>query len=62
MKCAKCGNEFGDVAGYQLIRLAVTWNFCGRLCLIEHLAPELKKVCVPEQWIPTPDEEERMRQ
>lgn len=62
MKCHKCKIEFGEIAGYKLSRLDEEWLFCGRLCLVEWIAPEMKKVCVPKQWIPTPEEEERMVQ
>jgi hypothetical protein len=36
--------------------------FCGKVHLIEWIAPELKNACVPRQWIPTPEAEERMSQ
>ena len=62
MKCCVCGSEFGQLAGYKLIRLNVEWDFCGRLCLTDWVAPELKKAVVFRQWIPTAEEEERMRQ
>lgn len=62
MTCDHCKKEIGQIDGYRLERLDVKLSFCGRLCLIEWLAPELKKTCVPKQWIPTPEEEERMKQ
>lgn len=62
MKCCVCGTEFGQVAGYRLIRLNVEWDFCGRICLTEWIAPEIKKAIVPSQWIPTEDEIQRMSQ
>lgn len=62
MTCFKCKKEFGEIDGYKVIHLDVIWTFCGRLCLTEWIAPEISKVCVVRQWIPTSEEEERMRQ
>lgn len=62
MNCHNCKKEFNEADGYKVEYLKVTLPFCGRICLTEWIAPELKTVCVPRQWIPTPDEEERMRQ
>lgn len=62
MICAQCGKEFGAIDGYKLQRLDQVIHFCGRLCLCEWLVPEINKVCVPRQWIPTEEEIERMSQ
>lgn len=66
IKCEKCSKD----AGSQLIpkgwlRLedgAERWLFCSRVCVIEWLAPDIKKVVAVRQWVPTQEEEERMRQ
>lgn len=62
MICHNCKKEFGEIAGYQVVHHAVTWNFCGRICLTEWIAPELKQVAVVKQWVPTEEENERMGQ
>lgn len=62
MICEVCKKEFGQIDGYKVIRLNSEWMFCGRLCLTEWIAPEIKKACVVRQWIPTEEEEDRMRQ
>lgn len=62
MICHNCKSEFGEIAGYRVTRLADVWDFCGRRCLIDHLGSEVKKAIVVGQWVPTPDEEERMGQ
>jgi hypothetical protein len=60
-KCQQCGKE--EVA-YEVVcyREDYVARFCSRVCLIDGLVPEIKKAIVPRQWIPTPEEEERMMQ
>jgi len=72
--CAKCGkdirthmeNKQGCPTFYQLRLLdCISYSeqfFCSRQCLIEFMAPELKQAVVVKQWIPTPEDEERMHQ
>lgn len=62
MNCFKCNKPIEDLPSYKLTYLDVEMDFCGRLCLTEWAAPELKNVCAPKQWIPTPEEEARMSQ
>lgn len=62
MNCFRCKKEFGEIDGYKVIHLNLTWAFCGRLCLTEWIAPEITKGIVPRQWIPTAEEDERMSQ
>ena len=62
MTCHNCKKDFGEIAGYTVIHLDCAWHFCGRLCMTEWSGPELKKAVVPRQWIPTVEDEERMRQ
>lgn len=38
------------------------WLFCGRICLIEWVAPNIKKAVAIKQWVPTDEEKERMTQ
>lgn len=61
-KCAICKAD--TRMGYTLSSVVedYTLHFCSRVHLVEFLAPELSRVCVPKQWIPTPEEEERMSQ
>lgn len=61
-KCAVCG---GDAhRGFTVSSVPDDWTlqFCSRVHLVEFIAPELNKACSPRQWIPTPEEEERMAQ
>lgn len=62
MTCSKCHTEIVELPRYDLFYNAVKWSFCSRVCLVEFIAPEINKVCVPRQWIPTDDEVERMSQ
>jgi len=59
-KCAICKTPVER--GYTLSSVSedYTLHFCSRVHLVEFLAPELNKVCVPRQWIPTPEDEARM--
>jgi len=66
MKCDHCGS---DVANPWRVRFFVLEplagaekHYCSRGCLVEAVAPELKQAVSPKQWIPTPEEEERMAQ
>lgn len=62
MNCFKCQTEIVELPNYELRYNNCVWNFCSRLCLVEYIAPELKNVCAPKQWIPTDEEIERMSQ
>lgn len=65
MKCDKCHKEIEGRVFHVEIGDAVAYsehNFCSRLCLIDGMAPELNQAVSVKQWIPTPEEEERMRQ
>lgn len=61
-KCAICGAHVER--GYTLSSVSedYTLHFCSKVHLVEFIAPELSKVCVPKQWIPTDEEIERMHQ
>jgi hypothetical protein len=50
---------FGDEVSYNVER---SGHFCSRLCVVRFIAPELSEAVVVKQWVPTPEEEERMRQ
>ena len=60
--CAKCGNTQKPESAYELRGPEGDHAFCSRACLIEYIAPELKQAVVVKQWIPTPEDEERMSQ
>ena len=60
--CTKCGAEQKGLPFYYLAYNADRFVFCSRVCLVEFVAPEVKKAIVPNQWIPTPEEEARMCQ
>jgi len=62
MTCHTCKREFGEIAGYVVSHLDNHYTFCGRICLTEWAAPEIKKSVVVRQWVPTPEEEARMTQ
>jgi len=62
MKCSKCSTEATGLPFYTLTYNNDRHHFCSRVCLVEFMAPEVKKAIVPRQWIPTPEEEERMCQ
>lgn len=65
MNLSKCAVCKGDATrGYQLVSIPedFTLAFCSKVHLIEFLGPELKKAIVVSQWVPTPEEEARMRQ
>lgn len=58
--CSKCGCAPDGTPWYVLTRNNEQNRFCSRVCLVEFVAPELNKVAVVKQWIPTPEEERRM--
>lgn len=60
--CSKCKKPTEAVPWYHLDFGNARHHFCSRICLVEFIAPELSKVAVVKQWIPTPKDEERMRQ
>jgi len=60
--CAQCGKPPEAFPWYHLSYNNERHHFCSRICLIDFMAPEVKKAIVVKQWIPTPEEEERMRQ
>jgi len=60
--CSKCGKQPDGLPWYHLGYNNDRHHFCSRVCLVEFMAPEVKKAIVPRQWIPTPEEEERMCQ
>lgn len=60
--CSKCGKSPDGIPWYHLSKGDEINHFCSRICLVEFIAPELSKVAVVKQWIPTPEDEERMRQ
>lgn len=60
--CSKCGKATEPVPWYHLSFGNDRHRFCSRICLVEFIAPELSKVAVVRQWIPTPEEEARMSQ
>lgn len=65
ISCAKCGKNAEKIDGW--FRLTVVSEasyayYCSRVCLVEGVAPEVKQAIVVKQWVPTPEEEERMRQ
>lgn len=66
--CTKCGaTEQGsdelNALWYHVQHKGEYMDFCCRLHLIHHLAPELKQAVVIEQWVPTTQEEiDRMSQ
>ena len=60
--CSKCGCAPDGTSWFHLSRNAETHRFCSRRCLVEFVAPELAKAIVVQQWIPTPEEAERMSQ
>lgn len=62
MTCNNCKIEIYALPHYRVIRNEQEWVFCGRMCLIETMAPEIRKVVVPNQWVPTEEETERMSQ
>lgn len=62
--CAKCGAVVEEGTSFKV---AVTnrnqeWHLCSRICLVEWIAPEVTKAIVVRQWVPTAEEEERMKQ
>ena len=61
MICFNCKKEYEGIHAYKVSYRADEWEFCGRLCLTLWVAPEIQKAITPRQWIPTPDEEARMR-
>jgi len=70
--CVSCGRTTTDnpsnaeVTGWYLVSVLGKGEsmkvFCSRNHLVEHVAPELKQAVVVKQWIPTPEDEERMHQ
>jgi hypothetical protein len=62
MNCVKCGRAYDALPWYIVAYRNEIFHFCSRQCLIEHFAPELKQAVVVKQWIPTPEDEERMHQ
>jgi hypothetical protein len=62
MTCSNCKQEFGEIAGYHVSRLNIQWDFCGRICLVEGMTPEVNRAIVLKQWVPTEEENERMMQ
>jgi len=68
MICANCGRSLEFYDRYILAGPTEVVIACSRICMVSAFAPELSRVCViaqwiaPKRWIPTPDEEERMRQ
>jgi len=68
MNCTRCNKPlpeehyhltFGNSVAYTPDR---SGSFCSRACLIEFTAPRIKEAVSVKQWVPTPEEEERMRQ
>lgn len=64
--CTKCG-AIEKGAGltpqwYHLQYDGQFMHFCCRTHVIEYLAPELQHAVVVKQWVPTPEETERMGQ
>ena len=65
VKCDHCGEWIMQVVYHLEVGNDVSCydkNFCCRSHLIEYIAPELKQAVVVKQWIPTPEDEERMSQ
>lgn len=62
MKCDKCAKESDGLPWYFVSYNDVRQAFCSRVCLVECMAPEVKKAIVVGQWVPTPEEEARMCQ
>jgi hypothetical protein len=60
MTCSQCQTEIVDLPHYELKYNDVSWHFCSRICLVDFIAPELKKACVPKQWLPNEEEIRRM--
>ena len=64
--CKKCGaTENGknlDALWYHLQHAGEFLHFCCRGHVIEYLAPELQQAVGVRQWIPTPEENDRMSQ
>ena len=60
--CSKCGKPPDGTPWHHLYHNNENRQFCSRLCLVEFIAPEVAKAIVVKQWVPTPEEEERMRQ
>jgi len=60
-KCAVC-NAPSRAYTLSSIPEDYTLSFCSRIHLVEFVAPELKQAVVVKQWVPTPEEVERMRQ
>jgi hypothetical protein len=58
--CSKCGKSPDGLPWYHLSLNNSNHQFCSRACLVEFIAPELKKAVVVNQWVPTPEEERRM--
>lgn len=61
-RCFKCRAEPDGMPWWYLTKNDVRFAFCSRRCLVEHVAPELKAAVVVKQWIPTAEEEARMRE
>lgn len=61
-KCAICKGD--ATRGYMVSSVPEDWTlwFCSKVHLVEFIAPELNRACVPRQWIPTPEDVERMMQ
>lgn len=66
IQCAKCGKHAETIKGWFYVGIVQGGEcdsyYCSRACLVADVAPELKKAIVVNQWVPTPEEEERMRQ
>ena len=62
MNCSKCGIPGDELPWYMVAYRGEAHHFCSRRCLVEFFAPELKQAVVVKQWVPTQEEEERMRQ
>lgn len=60
--CSQCRCEPDGTPWYYLSQNDEKHSFCSRRCLVEFIAPELKQAVAIKQWIPTAEDEERMRQ
>lgn len=58
--CAKCGVLIDERASFKVIHLEEEWHLCGRICLVEWMAPEIQRAIVVRQWVPTDDEVAKM--
>ncbi len=51
MICSQCGGEFEGYSGFQVALGERHWTFCGRLCLVDFIAPDLRGAIVTKQWL-----------